>query len=162
MSDERLIKRAADTVLMSLQKTTAFILLGAVLSIGAALGSHSIASIAAQQSANMTNSTSSAAGTGASIVPNASTLADKAFSPNPIIAKVGDNVTWTNKDSTFHTITSGTGASDPNKGKEFDSSPGLKTFLQPNQSFSHKFMTAGQFPYFCQIHPTMVGKVTVK
>ncbi|MFL6508185.1 MAG: plastocyanin/azurin family copper-binding protein, partial [Nitrososphaeraceae archaeon] len=31
----------------------------------------------------------------------------------------------------------------------------------PKQTFSHKFDTAGEFPYFCQLHPTMVGKVVV-
>ncbi|MFL6399686.1 MAG: plastocyanin/azurin family copper-binding protein [Nitrososphaeraceae archaeon] len=40
--------------------------------------------------------------------------------------------------------------------KEFDSS-----MLSQNQTFSHKFNTAGEFPYFCQLHPTMVGKVIV-
>ena len=49
----------------------------------------------------------------ATIVPGASTLTDKAFSPNPIQAKVGQKVEWTNDDSAFHTVTSGTtGAAD--------------------------------------------------
>jgi plastocyanin len=71
------------------------------------------------QAAGGSNTTSS--GTKASIVSGASTLADKAFSPNPINVKVGGTVTWTNDYTLFHTITSGTGLSDPNKGKEFDS-----------------------------------------
>ncbi len=156
---------------MSKQKSIAILGIVAVIAFGAALGSLSYVSVSAQQSANMTNSssmtaasggTNSTGGNSVSIVPNASTMADKAFSPNPINAKVGDTITWTNKDTTFHTVTSGTGTSDTAKGKEFDSSPGLKTFIQPSQSFSHKFMTAGEFAYFCQIHPTMVGKVVVK
>jgi plastocyanin len=97
----------------------------------------------------------------ASIVEGAFTMADKAFSPNPINVKAGDTITWTNDDSQTHTVTSGTGSADPNMGKEFDSSPGLKTLLAPNQTFSHKFAIAGEFPYFCQIHPAMVGKVVV-
>ena len=44
----------------------------------------------------------------ASIVPGASTLTDTAVSPNPIQAKVGQTVVWTNDDSAFHTVTSGT------------------------------------------------------
>ena len=56
----------------------------------------------------------------ASIVPGATTLSDTAVSPNPIQAKVGQTVVWTNDDSAFHTVTSGlTGAADA--GKVFDS-----------------------------------------
>ncbi len=100
-------------------------------------------------------------GTQVSIVEGASTMTDKAFDPNPANVKAGDTVTWTNDDSTPHTVTSGTGSSDPNMGKDFDSSPGLKTLLSPKQTFDHKFDTAGEFAYFCQVHPTMVGKVVV-
>ena len=62
----------------------------------------------------------STGGKNVQMVPGASTLADKAFSPNPINVKIGGSVTWTNKDNVAHTVTSGTGPSDPNKGKEFD------------------------------------------
>ncbi len=103
--------------------------------------------------------TTSTGGTAVSIVPGASTLAAKAFSPNPVNVKVQNSITWTNKDNVAHTVTSGTGYSDPNKGKEFDS--GLSSLLTPGKSFSHTFKTTGEIPYFCQIHPTMVGKVIV-
>jgi plastocyanin len=83
----------------------------------------------------------------------------KAFSPNPITVKVGGTVTWTNKDTQAHTVVSGTGPSDPNKGRVFDS--GLTTLIQSGKTFSHTFTTAGTIPYFCQIHPTMVGKIIV-
>ena len=107
------------------------------------------------------NSTSTGSGTKVSIVEEASEMGDQAYDPNPVKVKVGDTVTWTNDDIQAHTITSGTDYSDPNMGKEFDSSPGLSTLLSTNQTFSHKFTTAGEFPYFCQLHPTMVGKVVV-
>jgi plastocyanin len=103
--------------------------------------------------------TNSTGGKTVSIVPGASTLADKAFSPNPINVKVGGNVTWTNKDNVIHTVTSGTGPRDPHKGKEFDS--GLSSLLAPGKTFSQIFKTAGEIPYFCQIHPTMVGKIAL-
>jgi plastocyanin len=103
------------------------------------------------------NSTgSTAAGTKVSIIEEASEMGDQAYDPNPVKVKSGDTVTWTNDDSQIHTVTSGTDSSDPNMGKEFDSS-----MLSQNQTFSHKFDTAGEFPYFCQLHPTMVGKVIV-
>src|SRR5439155_2762821 len=54
-----------------------------------------------------------------SIVSGASTMGDKAFSPNPVNIKVGDTVTWTNDDSQPHTVLSGSGSSDPNMGKGF-------------------------------------------
>jgi amicyanin len=107
--------------------------------------------------ANSGNSTSSTvAGTKVSIVEEASEMGDQAYDPNPVNVKAGDTVTWTNDDSQIHTVTSGTDSSDPNMEKEFDPS-----MLSQNQTFSHKFNTAGEFPYFCQLHPTMVGKVIV-
>ena len=111
--------------------------------------------------ASVSVSAQQSGGSKVSIVEGASTMADKAFDPSPANVKAGDTVTWTNNDSTPHTVTSGTGASDPNMGKDFDSSPGLKTLLAPKQTFEHKFATAGEFAYFCQVHPTMVGKVVV-
>jgi plastocyanin len=107
------------------------------------------------------NSTSTASGSKVAIQEEASEMGDQAYDPNPIKVKVGDTVTWTNDDSQAHTVTSGTDSSDPNMGKEFDSSPGLNTLLSTDQTFSHKFTAAGEFPYFCQLHPTMVGKVVV-
>src|SRR5919202_5187903 len=121
------------------------------------------ASIGNSGSSNSTssNSTSTGSGTKVSIVEEASEMGDQAYDPNPVKVKVGDTLTWTNDDSQAHTITSGTDSSDPNMGKAFDSSPGLATLLSTDQTFSHKFNTAGEFPYFCQLHPTMVGKVVV-
>ncbi len=153
---------------MSTQKSIAILGIVAVIALGVSLGSLPYALVSAQQSANMTNSssttsTNSTGGNSVSIVPNASTLADKAFAPNPLNAKVGDTVTWTNKDTVFHTVTSGIGPSDTTHGKEFDSGlSGPTALTTQGKTFSHKFMTAGEFPYFCQLHPTMVGKVVVK
>lgn len=142
-----------------------------VLALAATSGTIAVASVSAQNSTDRqsngtssgtaTTSGSTASGTKVSIPEGASTMDDQAFDPNPVNVKGGDNVIWTNDDSQPHTVTSGTGPSDPNMGKEFDSSPGFKVLLSPFQTFSHKFDTAGEFAYFCQIHPTMVGKVIV-
>ena len=89
------------------------------------------------------------------IVPNASTLGDKAYSPNPAQIKAGETVTWTNDDSQIHTATSGTvGAED--SGTVFDSS-----ILSPKATFDFKFDQAGEYDYYCTLHPQMVGKVVV-
>ncbi len=149
---------------MSTQKSIAILGIVAVIALGASLGSLPYALVSAQQTnSSSTTSTNSTGGNSVSIVPNASTMTDKAFAPNPLNAKVGDTVTWTNKDTTFHTVTSGTGPSDTTHGKEFDSGlSGPTALTTQGKTFSHKFMTAGEFPYFCQLHPTMVGKVVVK
>jgi plastocyanin len=98
----------------------------------------------------------------ASIVPGATTLTDTAVSPNPIQAKVGQTVVWTNDDSAFHTVTSGS-AGAPDAGKAFDSGlAGPTALTAKGKTFEHKFDTAGEYPYFCTLHPAMVGIVTVK
>lgn len=117
-------------------------------------------------SAATTNATSTAAaaaggGNSVKIVSGAATKTTDAFSPNPLEVKVGTNVTWTNGDTQPHTVTSGTGPSDTNKGKEFDTSPNLNPLFLPGKTFSHTFSAAGTFPYFCQLHPNMVGSVKV-
>jgi plastocyanin len=87
----------------------------------------------------------------------AAIMTDKAFSPNPISIKVGDTITWISNDVETHTATSGLSFSDPNLGKHFDCG-----FLEEKQTFSRKYNTPGQSNYFCELHPAMVGKVSVK
>ena len=110
-----------------------------------------------------TNATDQASdNTQVSIVPGASTLTDTAFSPSSIEVTVGQTVVWTNDDSAFHTVTSGTaGAADV--GKEFDSGLTGPTALTSNgKTFEHTFDRIGDYPYFCSLHPAMVGTVIVK
>jgi plastocyanin len=96
-----------------------------------------------------------------SIVPGASTLGERAFSPNPITLKVGDTVIWTNDDNQFHTVTSGDPSGGGETGKVFDSGvSGTTALTTKDKAFSHEFAEKGGFPYFYQLHPTMVGKVT--
>jgi plastocyanin len=71
------------------------------------------------------------------------------FNPAQITVKRGTKVTWINKDSTKHTATANNGA--------FDSG-----VLRPGQSYSHTFKTTGKKGYHCEIHPSMMGSVTVK
>src|SRR5919198_3829304 len=109
---------------MSTKHRIAIFSILAVLALAVTSGTIAVASVSAQQSG----------GSKVSIVEGASTMADKAFDPSPANVKVGDTITWTNNDSTPHTVTSGKGSSDPNMGKDFDSSPGLKTLLAPKQT----------------------------
>jgi plastocyanin len=93
-----------------------------------------------------------------SITPGSTTKAQDAFRPNPVTANVGDTVTWTNDDTTPHTVTSGSNAQPDSK---FESSPNLTPLLAPAQSFAHQFSQPGDYPYYCSLHPNMVGTVTV-
>jgi plastocyanin len=70
------------------------------------------------------------------------------FSPNPVEVKVGETVTWINDDSGRHTVTSKDGV--------FDSG-----MMGKGQSFSHTFDKVGEYLYFCEPHPNMVGTVVV-
>jgi plastocyanin len=92
--------------------------------------------------------------TGVSIVLSSSTLTTDAYDPNPIQVSVGDTVIWTNDDSTIHTVTSGENGQPDGL---FDSS-----IMAPQQTFEHTFTEgAGEYPYFCVLHPNMVGTVSV-
>jgi plastocyanin len=93
-----------------------------------------------------------------SIVKGATTLDNKAFSPNHIKIKVGSTVIWTNDDNNIHTVTSGV-SNTPNVGQIFDS--GLTSLISPSKTYSHKFTNTGEFSYFCRIHPNMVGEIEV-
>jgi plastocyanin len=112
---------------------------------------------------NATNATATGAsgantGTSVSIVPGSSSLTDTAYQPNPIQVSVGNTVTWTNNDSQPHTVTSGSNGQPDNK---FNSSPNFSPLLNPGQTFSFTFTQAGDYPYFCMLHPNMVGTVSV-
>lgn len=93
-----------------------------------------------------------------SIVKGATTLRDKAFSPNHLKIKVGTTVLWTNDDNNMHTVTSGTPDSS-DAGSAFDS--GITSLLTTSKTYSHKFTNVGDFHYFCRLHPTMTGEVEV-
>jgi plastocyanin len=97
----------------------------------------------------------SAQGASITIQPNSATLGDKAYVPNPAEVKVGESVTWTNDDSQIHTATSGTvGGED--SGSVFDSG-----ILSPKATFDFTFDTAGEYSFYCTLHPQMFGKVVV-
>jgi plastocyanin len=62
-------------------------------------------------------------------------------------------VTWTNTDSTAHTVTSG--------------APGARTTkfdqrVEAGETFSFTFPDAGPYEFFCSIHNSMRGTVIVR
>jgi plastocyanin len=78
-----------------------------------------------------------------------------AFNPAAKTISIGTTITWTNKDNTIHTATSGVpGAPDGmfNSGN-----------LNNGGTFSFKFTGAGTFKYFCLIHGAMMtATITVQ
>ena len=84
------------------------------------------------------------------------------FRPKQLEVKAGQEVTWTQKDAGFHTVTSGTveqtGGGVTGKPDEKFRSERLAT----DETFKFTFNEAGTFTYFCEIHPaTMTGEVRV-
>ncbi len=72
-----------------------------------------------------------------------------AFNPPTLTVSVGTKVTWTNQDTVGHTVTAN------------DGSFGSQT-INPGQTFSQTFSTAGTFNYHCTIHPTMTATIVVQ
>jgi plastocyanin len=76
-------------------------------------------------------------------------IRDFAFSPKTVEIRVGDRVTWTNRDAVEHTATARNGS--------FDT--GL---LGEGESRSIRFNVAGTYRYICTPHPSMTGTVVVR
>jgi plastocyanin len=80
---------------------------------------------------------------------------NECFIPYELKISVSTEVTWNNQDVVAHTVTSGTTSVGPDG--VFDSS----LFLSA-ATFSHKFDAAGEYNYFCMVHPWMQGKIIVE
>jgi plastocyanin len=76
------------------------------------------------------------------------TIDNFTFSPAELTIKVGTTVTWKNQDDIPHTVVSA--------GK-FRSKA-----LDTDDSYSFTFTAAGDYTYFCSLHPHMTGKIKVE
>ena len=76
-----------------------------------------------------------------------------AFNPNQPSLTKGATITWTNDDGTTHTVTSGVPGTPSGK---FDQR------VEPGKTFSFTFTETGTYEFFCNIHNSMRGTVTVK
>jgi plastocyanin len=76
------------------------------------------------------------------------TIDNFTFAPTELKVKVGDTVTWINHDDIPHTVVSA--------GK-FRSKP-----LDTDDSYSFTFTAAGDYKYFCSLHPHMTGTIKVE
>ena len=71
------------------------------------------------------------------------------FKPRTLEVRVGDTVTWTNKDMFPHTAVS--------------SKPAIKSpEIGSGKSWSMVVRSRGDFDYICTLHPTMKARLIVK
>jgi amicyanin len=76
------------------------------------------------------------------------TISQMRFNAPSITVKAGGTVTWTNSESTPHTVTADDGS--------FGSSQ-----LTTGDTFSIQFDEPGTYTYYCQYHPSMRATVVV-
>jgi cytochrome c oxidase subunit 2 len=103
--------------------------------------------------------TAGSAGTPLTILEGSSVQGSPDFDPDTLTIKKGDKITVTNKDTLPHTVTSGTGPTDPNSAKQFDTSiiePGATADIETTN------INPGESPFFCTVHPYMTGKLVVQ
>jgi predicted secreted protein with PEFG-CTERM motif len=93
-----------------------------------------------------------AAGSGA---PGCEETPDGCYIPSTATVDVGGVVIMSNTDSAAHTYTAGSPGDGPTG--EFDT--GL---LMAGTSFEYSPDTVGEIPYFCMVHPWMVGLIIVQ
>ena len=118
---------------------------------GALALSAAVALTAACASSAPANSATSAPAAGGSTA--AIEMSGFAFTKTALDVTKGTTVTWTNKDGLTHTVSSGT---PPTTDGKFEGQ------VAAGSTFSFTFKDAGTFKYFCAIHNTMTGTITVK
>ena len=125
----------------------------------AGCGSSSTSTTTADTSAGGTKpSTSTAAGSPSTTaaptttVPGQVDIVDYDFSPTTTTIKVGERVTWLNRDGVDHWVISAPGTPQPfDLGRQGSAA-----------SASRTFDTKGTYPYFCNLHNYMKGVVIVQ
>jgi plastocyanin len=74
------------------------------------------------------------------------------FTPSQITVQKGAKVTWTNNDTTTHTVVDDlSNVGGPASGD-----------IAPGSTYSFTFTKTGSFQYHCKIHPSMRGTIVVK
>ncbi|HSW99613.1 MAG TPA: cupredoxin domain-containing protein [Patescibacteria group bacterium] len=95
------------------------------------------------------SSSSSSGSSDSTATSNAVSIKDFAFSPTATTVKKGTTVTWTNSDTTSHTVA-------------IDSGNGPKSGdIQPGGTYTYTFDAVGTFAYHCTFHPNMTATVKV-
>jgi plastocyanin len=81
-------------------------------------------------------------------VPLAVHIDNFVFEPAQLTVKVGQTVTWTNRDDIPHTVV----CAGKFRSKTMDT----------DGTFSFAFTSAGEYKYFCSLHPHMTGMIKVE
>ncbi len=100
-----------------------------------------------------------AAGPSITIPSGAAVQGNTAFEPAELTASAGADISVVNEDNVPHTVTSGTGNSDPDKGTLFDTG-----IINGGASgtISLAEVDPGQYDYFCIVHEYMKGMLVVE
>jgi plastocyanin len=72
-----------------------------------------------------------------------------AFNPKSLTVRAGQTVTWTNHDDVPHRIQSANDKFPPS------------SVLDTRALYTVPLTTAGEYPYFCSLHPKMIGTISV-
>lgn len=83
--------------------------------------------------------------------PSTIEISNFAFQPNACSVAAGTTIAFVNRDQAPHTATSL-----PEAAAAFDTGT-----LNQGQSASVTFDAAGNYPYFCQLHPSMTARIVV-
>ena len=112
-------------------------------------------------SGNETNQTGTAAGPSVTLnIPEgASVQGNPSYEPDPLTITAGDAVEVSNQDTVPHTVTSGTGPEDAESGSQFDTSI---IDAGATAQVDTASLAAGDYPYYCSVHPYMLGTMTVQ
>jgi plastocyanin len=103
--------------------------------------------------------TAGSPGTPLTILEGSSIQGSPSYDPATLTVKKGDKITVTNKDTLPHTVTSGTGPTDPNSAKQFDTSiieAGATADIETTN------INPAEYPFHCTVHPYMMGKLVVQ
>jgi plastocyanin len=92
-------------------------------------------------------------------IPEGSSVqGNPAYEPDPLTVTAGDTVEVSNQDTVPHTVTSGTGPEDAESGSQFDTSIMDAGATAQVDTVS---LAAGDYPYYCAVHPYMLGTLKV-
>jgi plastocyanin len=92
------------------------------------------------------------------ILEGAATQGNPDYDPKELSVKKGNIIKVENVDLMPHTVTNGVGPNDPNSAKIFDTSlimGGESGILQTEE------VDAGEYTYYCTVHPYMTGTLKI-